>query len=70
LLSGGYGSLRLWVLRDNPCRSFYEQWGGELLPQERQDELGGAVVTAVSYGWRDLEALGNALDRSLSSVGA
>ncbi len=47
----------VWVLRDNPYRRFYEDLGGELLHQHRDEELGATTVTSVAYGWRDLGTL-------------
>ena len=58
----GHASLRLWVLRDNPYRRFYDRSGGELLREERQDEFGGASVVSVGYGWRNLETLAERLE--------
>ena len=62
----GHASLRLWVLRDNPYRRFYDGIGGELLRDERQDEFGGASVVSVGYGWRNLEALAERLEARVS----
>ena len=50
------GSMFVWVLRDNPYRSFYDRLGGELLNEQRQDNFGGLEVS-VGYGWPDLDAL-------------
>ena len=58
----GHASLRLWVIRDNPYRRFYDRIGGELLREERQDEFGGASVVSVGYGWRNLETLAERLE--------
>ena len=52
----------LWVLRDNPFRPFYHRAGGELLNDQRQQDFGGANVTSVAYGWRDIESLSNSLE--------
>ena len=41
--------MRLWVFRENPYRIVYDSLGGQLLPQDRSDEFGGAMVTSVSY---------------------
>ena len=59
----GQQSMLLWVLRDNPHRRFYDHLGGELLSEQKQNDFGGEVVTSVSYGWRDLEALEERLRR-------
>lgn len=49
-------SMFVWVLADNPFTAFYESLGGEFLSEE-QMEIGGATLRAVSYGWKDLNAL-------------
>lgn len=58
----GVRSMRLWVFKENPFRIFYDRLGGQLLPHERHDDFGGAAVTSVSYGWRDLPGLTRLLD--------
>ena len=55
----------LWVLRDNPYRSFYQRLGGELLNEQRLDDFAGAQVTSVTYIWRDLEALRHKLEEQI-----
>jgi GNAT superfamily N-acetyltransferase len=49
----GCTSLMLWVLEENPSRLFYEQLGGELLPERQVTH--GAVEAA--YGWAHIESL-------------
>jgi hypothetical protein len=44
----------LWVLVENPSRSFYERLGGVLL-DARQVSVGGAAEMA--YGWPAIESL-------------
>ena len=34
LLGFGMDSMKVWVLRENPCRKFYERLGGELFGRE------------------------------------
>lgn len=63
----GIRSIRVWVLKENPFRTFYDRLGGQLLPHERHDDFGGATVTSVSYGWRDLRALKSLLDSTIRS---
>ena len=53
----GSHNLFLWVLKDNPYRRFYERAGGELLPDEKREAVGGAVATLVAYRWRNLDTL-------------
>ena len=53
----GRRAANLWVLRENaPARTFYERLGGTLAG-ERMDEVHGATVVEVAYGWSDLAAL-------------
>ncbi len=42
-LSRGISSMRIWVLKDNPYRSFYEKLGGKPA-DERQIMIGGAPI--------------------------
>ena len=49
-------SMLVWVLADNPFRAFYESLGGEGV-SEKQMEIGGTSLAAVSYGWKNLENL-------------
>jgi hypothetical protein len=50
------GSAIAWVLAGNPAFAFYEAMGGKLCAQ-RADEVFGAVVEEIGYGWTDLPAL-------------
>ncbi|MCY3648791.1 MAG: hypothetical protein OXG40_03550 [Acidimicrobiaceae bacterium] len=46
--------MMLWVLEDNRrARRFYESMGGEQVGQ-RTTTIGGADLTEVSYGWKDI----------------
>ena len=56
LVERGMASLMLWVLRDNPSRGFYEALGGRVV-REKTEEIGGAVLVEVAYGWDDAGAL-------------
>lgn len=49
-------SMLVWVLADNPFKAFYESLGGERV-SEKQMEIGGASLPAVSYGWKNLDVL-------------
>lgn len=49
-------SMLVWVLADNPFRAFYESLGGEHVT-EKQMEIGGESLKAVSYGWKNLDVL-------------
>ena len=52
----GHRSMLVWVLRDNPSRSFYEALGGHLV-REKEMEIGGVKLIGVAYGWEDIAAL-------------
>jgi len=56
LLQGGLTSMLVWVLAENPARSFYAKLGGQQV-YERVETIGGARLVEVAYGWRDLRAL-------------
>lgn len=52
----GLRSVLIWVLADNPSRSFYERLGGRPV-REQEIEIGGAQLREVGYGWPDIRAL-------------
>ena len=53
----GVPSMLLWALQENKsARRFYESLGGTLLGEGRF-ELGGAELSEVAYGWKDLSVL-------------
>lgn len=57
LAEAGVPSMLLWVLEENEiARGFYESLGGTLIAQDRF-ELGGAILSEVAYGWKDLSVL-------------
>jgi ribosomal protein S18 acetylase RimI-like enzyme len=57
LLARGFGSLSLWVLRDNArARAFYERCGGRVVA-ERTDVRENTPLPEVAYGWPSLCAL-------------
>lgn len=65
LAEAGVPSMLLWVLEENEiARGFYESIGGTLIAQDRF-ELGGAVLSEVAYGWKDLNVL-----RAISGPGS
>jgi ribosomal protein S18 acetylase RimI-like enzyme len=56
LIADGFSSMLLWVLKDNAgSRGFYEKMGGELVG-EKQYEIGGKLLDAVGYGWKDIKS--------------
>lgn len=56
LAARGMRSMLVWVFEQNPARRFYETLGGTFLGQQ-QFELGGQMMTEVSYGWLDTAPL-------------
>lgn len=57
LRADGFGSMLVWVLEDNlGARKFYESLGGELVGA-KTITIGGADLTEVSYGWRNIDRL-------------
>ena len=53
LVSRGYHSLVVWVLKDNPACRFYERLAGRPVA-EKGDEIGGSRLVDVAYVWSDL----------------
>lgn len=51
LRSSGFSSLIVWVLKDNPARTFYEKMGGVYVDTKLLQELS---VEEVAYGWKDI----------------
>ena len=57
LVIRGFNSMILWVLEANhPARRFYEAMGG-ILCGSRQEQIAGACLAEVAYGWTDLNGL-------------
>jgi ribosomal protein S18 acetylase RimI-like enzyme len=57
LMERGVSSMLLWVLEENKAaRRFYESLGGTLIG-EGSLTLGGAELSEVAYGWKDLSVL-------------
>ncbi|HEY3313846.1 MAG TPA: GNAT family N-acetyltransferase [Bacillota bacterium] len=54
LTAGGFRSMLVWVLADNPFRRFYESLGGTYLRSQKM-EIGGARLNEVAYAWTDLQ---------------
>jgi GNAT superfamily N-acetyltransferase len=53
LADNGLGSAVIWVLADNPSRFFYERMGGKRAG-EREENLWGARLHEIAYGWSQL----------------
>lgn len=60
LVSAGFRSMMLWVLRDNPMAGFYEHLGGHRLTS-RNVTIGNKSLPEVAFGWKDLRALAERL---------
>ena len=52
----GMDSMKVWVLRENPYRAFYERNGGKLLSEEDTIKIGEMEMIEVAYGWTKLTA--------------
>jgi ribosomal protein S18 acetylase RimI-like enzyme len=50
LRARGLASAVIWVLADNPSRFFYERMGGKRAG-ERDEQLWGAKLHELAYGW-------------------
>ncbi len=46
----GFASAVVWVLAENPARFFYERMGGKRAG-ERDENLWGATLHEIAYGW-------------------
>lgn len=53
LVATGRNSAIIWVLASNPSRFFYARLGGREVSR-KHFLVGGALVEAAGYGWRDL----------------
>jgi GNAT superfamily N-acetyltransferase len=62
LVRRGFPSMAVWVVAENPARRFYEALGGRYLAT-RTEEIGGATITEIAYGWAELPALLAGLNR-------
>ncbi len=56
LVARGYGSVFVWVLRDNPSRWFYRHLGGQPAA-EGQTRLAGVSLDQVAYSWDPIDRL-------------
>ena len=58
----GMTALLLWVLAENPSRTFYERLGGRPV-YEKTVTIGGVPLIEVAYGWLDSHTLIEQPDR-------
>jgi GNAT superfamily N-acetyltransferase len=56
LARDGMTSMLVWVLADNPARSFYVHLGAVEIRQQ-PIQMGTTTVGEVAYGWKDLRGL-------------
>ena len=49
----GYRGLFVWVLADNPARTFYEILGGEEVGETTR-AFAGKMLTEIGYGWTEI----------------
>jgi len=56
LLNLNITSMLVWVLKDNPYRSFYENLGGIIVDQ-KPTEIGQERLIEIAYGWNDIRTL-------------
>ncbi len=56
LLAEGHNSMKLWVLRDNKARSFYERLGAQFL-HDGSFIVDGVEIPEMAYGWPDITTL-------------
>jgi GNAT superfamily N-acetyltransferase len=49
-------TMLVWVLAQNPYRRFCESLGGKAV-REKTQEIGGKLLSEVSYGWEELQNL-------------
>jgi|SRR4029077_4683225 len=56
LSSAGYRGMIVWVLEKNPSRYFYERSSAQIVTA-KDIQIGGVMLSEVSYGWPDLQAI-------------
>ena len=57
LAQHGLQGLFVWVLADNPARTFYEKLGGEVVSETVRD-FAGKPLKELGYGWKDIPTYG------------
>jgi ribosomal protein S18 acetylase RimI-like enzyme len=53
-----FETMLIWVIAENPYRKFYESLGGRMIG-EKSKEIGGKLISEVSYGWEEIHKLAN-----------
>ena len=56
LLGKGFTGMIVWVLEKNPSRHFYVRSGAQIVTT-KDTQIGGVMLSEVSYGWPDLQAI-------------
>lgn len=54
LLSHGMNAIKVWVLKENPYRRFYERQGGHVIG-EKPLMIGNTELIETAYGWTRME---------------
>ncbi len=57
LAQSGFKGLFVWVLADNPAKTFYEKVGGEVVAETVRD-FAGKPLKEIGYGWKDIPTYG------------
>ncbi len=53
LAEDGFDSMLIWVIEKNPSIGFYQSMGGRKV-EMKEDDIGGAPVTEIGFGWKPL----------------
>ncbi|GCE06234.1 GNAT family N-acetyltransferase [Dictyobacter aurantiacus] len=56
LIQAGFSSMLVWVLDGNPAQHFYQRLGGQYVAS-KPEQIGGADLEEIAYGWSDLHVL-------------
>ncbi|MGZ6549002.1 MAG: N-acetyltransferase family protein [Tumebacillaceae bacterium] len=56
LIEAGMTSMYLWVLAENPSRTFYETLDGHFVAEQTLT-IGGVELVEVAYGWEDIRTI-------------
>ena len=59
LLKLGINNMLVWVLKENPYKTFYEKIGGKVIKERLHEKL---KLPVLAYGWDNLEDLLNKLE--------
>lgn len=65
LMQQGHVSMLVWVLADNPYKTFYEKLGGTLLEDAKGVTVAGTNLIELAYGWKDISGLAGKNDGTI-----